>query len=55
MYDNYSITCLENKDIFQITGICTEQDQDVLTFGAASINYAAGHCKGVTGETGGQS
>lgn len=54
MYDNYFITCLENQDIFQITGICTEQDQGVLTFGVASISYAAGHCKSVT-ETGGQS
>lgn len=51
MYDSYFITCLENQSIFQITDICTEHDQGVLTFGVASINYAAGHCKRVTGET----
>lgn len=24
MYDNYFITCYENQNIFQMTGICTE-------------------------------
>lgn len=45
-HDNYFITCIEKQNIFQITGICTEQEEGEPTSYVMTVNYPAEQGKG---------
>lgn len=55
MYDSCFFMCVEIQNIFQVTGVCTEQAQEWCesTPDVRSINYPAEQGDSVIGETGG--